>query len=246
LQLAELRCSAVRFQIYQHHIKGGNYRMKLLKLLIVPGVFVFSVVLAAPVFAHHLTNAVIVQAQCQGGQICVTLSGNVEPGTDERHVFIDIFAQGSSQPLGEIKFVVPENSTNQSVPMSPETECFHAITASSGTSFILKVMKVTAKDDTTAADLTITVQASHQEIEFKGAPPPQQPAVIENVSLTQCVTQIPPSPQTPTPSASAAVTTTLAGTGGFDFRFPLIGLTALVAGLALLLVSASRGRSSTK
>ena len=219
--------------------------MKLLKLLIIPAVLILSVVLAAPVFAHHLTNAVIVQAQCQGGQICVTLSGNVEPGTDERHVFVDIFAQGSNQSLGEIKFLVPANSTSQSVPMSPDTECFHAITPSSGTSFILKVMKVTAKDDTTAADLTITVPATGQEIQFKGAPPPQEPAVIEGVSLTQCVTQTtPPSP--PSPTASAGVTTTLAGTGGFDFRYPLIGLTALVAGLALLLVSASRGRSSTK
>src|SRR5262249_33298455 len=72
-----------------------------------------------------------------------------------------------------------------------------------------------------------------------------------SVDTQGCVTPTSPSPttptpQTPTPTASAAVTTPLAGTGGFDFRYPLIGLTALVAGLALLLVSASRGRSSTK
>jgi hypothetical protein len=46
------------------------------------------------------------------------------------------------------------------------------------------------------------------------------------------------------PTATATPAATLAGTGGFDFRFPLIGVTALVAGLALLLVSVSRGRST--
>ena len=216
--------------------------MKLLKLLIVPAVLLFSVVMAAPAFAHHLTNAVIVQAQCQGAQICVTLSGNVEPGTDERHVFFDIYAPGSDQSLGEIKFVVPGNSTDNSVPMPPDTECFKAITASSGASFVLKVTKVTAKDDTTTADLQITVKDTNQIIQFNASPPPQQPVVIEKVSLTECVTQTSASPS---PSA-ATTSTTLAGTGGFDFRFPLIGLTVLLVGLALLLVSASRGRSTTK
>jgi hypothetical protein len=38
--------------------------------------------------------------------------------------------------------------------------------------------------------------------------------------------------------------TSLAPTGGFDFRLPLIGLTVIVAGLALYLVSAGRGRPS--
>jgi len=59
-----------------------------------------------------------------------------------------------------------------------------------------------------------------------------------------------PSPSTsPSPSASASAattTTTLANTGGFDFRFPLIGLTLLVAGGTLYVIGASRGRSTTK
>jgi hypothetical protein len=48
----------------------------------------------------------------------------------------------------------------------------------------------------------------------------------------------------PAPSASANTTVALAQTGGFDFRYPLIGLILLVAGGALFVVSASRGRSS--
>ncbi len=49
---------------------------------------------------------------------------------------------------------------------------------------------------------------------------------------------------TPSPSASANTVAVLAETGGFDFRFPLIGLALLVAGGALYLISASRGRSA--
>lgn len=48
----------------------------------------------------------------------------------------------------------------------------------------------------------------------------------------------------PTPTASANTTVALAQTGGFDFRYPLIGLILLVAGGALFVVSASRGRSA--
>jgi hypothetical protein len=56
-----------------------------------------------------------------------------------------------------------------------------------------------------------------------------------------------PSPTTttaPSTSPTANTAAVLAQTGGFDFRFPLIGLVLLVAGGALFLVSASRGRSA--
>jgi len=50
----------------------------------------------------------------------------------------------------------------------------------------------------------------------------------------------------PNPGSSANTTVALAQTGGFDFRYPLIGLVLLVAGGALFVVSASRGRSSAR
>jgi hypothetical protein len=46
------------------------------------------------------------------------------------------------------------------------------------------------------------------------------------------------------PAASSSPVAAMAQTGGFDFRFPLAGLSLLVAGLALLLVSVSRGGRS--
>lgn len=59
-----------------------------------------------------------------------------------------------------------------------------------------------------------------------------------------------PTPNTPTPGTPTPTTTTntgavLASTGGFDFRFPLLGLAILVAGATLFVVSASRGRSTS-
>jgi len=57
-------------------------------------------------------------------------------------------------------------------------------------------------------------------------------------------TPTPTTPPTPTPTATANTTVALAQTGGFDFRFPLIGLVLLVIGGALFVVSASRRRSA--
>ncbi len=59
-----------------------------------------------------------------------------------------------------------------------------------------------------------------------------------------------PSPSVPasapaSTSPTANTTAALAPTGGFDFRFPLVGLAVLAAGLALFLVSSSRGWRST-
>jgi hypothetical protein len=253
LPLAEHRRSADQVSdstASPSHEKGGKYRVKLLKILIVPAVLLFSVVMAAPAFAHHLNNATITEAQCQNGRVCVTLAGDVAPNTDERHVFIGIFAKGSpTQKLDEIKFVVPKNSGNNPISMPPDTECFKALPGDSSASFTLKVMRVTLKDDTTLADLTITVASSHQVIVFNGNDE-DQPVAIEKVTLTQCLVQTSPSPSpSPSPSASASAattTTTLANTGGFDFRFPLIGLILLVAGGTLYVIGASRGRSRTK
>jgi hypothetical protein len=62
-----------------------------------------------------------------------------------------------------------------------------------------------------------------------------------------CPTPAPstPTPSTPTPTTSSNTGAVLASTGGFDFRFPLLGLAILVAGATLFVVSASRGRSTS-
>ena len=133
------------------------------------------------------------------------------------------------------------------------TLCFEAITGSSATSFDVRIMKVTSDSaGKMPADLAIhlpndvTVQFPH-ETPFKVA------------TVDKCAASTPTPTPTPTttpsggsgagqssPSASANTTVALAQTGGFDFRFPLIGLVLLVAGGALFVVSASRGRSSAR
>ena len=218
--------------------------MKLLKLLIVPVVLVFSVVMAGPASAHAL-NKVTITVACgtgsQAGQVCVHLVGDIQPNTDERFVFVDVFASNDLKTsLGEKVFDIPAFDTqNPANNHFDKTICFNAITNSSAASFTVQIIKVTSdsagKD---AADLTIQLPSG--DVQFDEDHQPITPVG----DTDKCVT---PAPTSPSPSPSAATTsTTLAGTGGFDFRFPLIGLTVLLVGLALLLVSASRGRSTTK
>lgn len=213
--------------------------MKVLKLLIVPAVVLISVSMAVPVFAHESTLTVSA-APCQGGQTCIRVTATVpETGNDERILTFSLFGvKGNNETDLHNTVTVDLPSSNGSKQTVDVTPCFNAVTEQFDT-FRVKLTKVTDKAGTDA-DLTITFNG--HDIKFDKDHPL---LVLDNIA--PCVTQTtPPTPQTPTPTASAAVTTTLAGTGGFDFRYPLVGLTVLVAGLALLLVSASRGRSSTK
>jgi len=226
--------------------------VKLLKLLIVPAVLLCSVVMAVPASAHGLNKATI-GVGCgtgdQAGQICVHLTGDIERGNAERFVFVDVFAPNDLKTsLGEVVFDLPafnSNSSDCTDNHCDKTKCFAAITNSTATSFVVQIIKVTSDAaGKNSADLTIH-PSQGSDIVFGNEE--QQPATVGTPD--KCVAPAPPPAQTsPSASASAATTTstTLAGTGGFDFRYPLVGLTVLVAGLALLLVSASRGRSSTK
>jgi len=216
--------------------QGGNYRVKLLKLLIVPAVLVFSLVMAGPVFAHNVINATVTTS-CENGQICVTLTGSTTTDTQKRIVKLELF--GDDTKVGETTLTVP--AFDQAHPQFTAKGCFPAVTNGNFNKFSVKVVNVV---DENGNDADLTVADNQQKVIFS-FDADHRAAVVLFKDLQPC--NVPtPTPQTPTPTASAAVTTTLAGTGGFDFRYPLVGLTVLVAGLALLLVSASRGRSSTK
>lgn len=226
--------------------------MKLLKLLTVPAVLLAGLVLAMPASAHTLTN-VTVNVVCDAfeGQVCVTLTGDIPAtGNDARNVFFDLFAAGSSKSLGEIEFNLPASNGN-SVQHFNKMLCFKPVT-DNVPGFTVDVVKVT---DTQGdlSDLAITIGS--KTIDFT---PDHQPATPVG-DTGKCAppgqgtpTPTPPTPTpsgngagSPSPSSSANTTVALAQTGGFDFRYPLIGLVLLVAGGALFVVSASRGRSST-
>lgn len=232
--------------------------MKLLKLMTVPVVLLASVMMAVPVSAHALNNATISVACGSGdrtGRICVNLAGDIEQGNDERFVFVDVFASGTNTSLGEVTFDLPGfngTATGCSKNHCDITLCFPAITSSSATSFDVKIMKVTSDSaGNTPSDLQIKLQ-NGQTITFPRETPVKVATVDKCVASTPTPTPPTPTPPTPggggggtaTPSANTAVP--LAQTGGFDFRYPLIGLVLLVAGGALLVVSASRGRSSAR
>lgn len=216
--------------------------MKLLKLLAAPVVVILGVVMAVPAFAHGISNATLAVGCGQGdqtGKICITLSGDIEDNQDERILVFQVFAvSDQSKSLGEVSFDIPANHSGSDVHLNPPLkECFPAITNSAGP-FVVKLVKVTDKSGNAA------------DFEFR-APNNNNPFIdvdtAEDVPVSVGQTNACPAPSTPTPTPTATpATTTLAGTGGFDFRFALIGLTALVAGVTLFVISASRGRSTTK
>jgi len=215
--------------------------VKLLKILIVPAVLLFSVLMAAPAFAHEATLTVSA-LPCQGGQICVHVVAVVpKDGNEERILTFSLFGvKGTDETDLHNTLTVDLPASNgkdtQTVDAKP---CFTAVT-STFDSFRVKLTKVTDKNGNDA-DLTITFNG--KDIQFDKDHPL---LVLDNIA--PCVTQTSPSPS-PSPSASASAattTTTLANTGGFDFRFPLIGLILLVAGGTLYVIGASRGRSTTK
>ncbi len=223
--------------------------MKLLKILIVPAVLLFSVVMAAPVSAHGVTKAKVTPS-CENGQICVTLDGVTVDGTDKRIVDLQLF--GDDTKVGEAQLTVP--AFDASNPHFTVKACFPAVTSGNFTKFTVKVVDVV---DASGNDSDLTVQDEHGTQLFSFANENETAAqeqqedqqnddvVVLIKDLAPC--SAPPPASSPSPSASAATTTTaLANTGGFDFRFPLIGLILLVAGGTLYVIGASRGRSTTK
>jgi len=216
--------------------------MKVLKLLAAPAALLFGVVLATPVSAHVLTNVTeTVACQTSSGQVCVTLTGDIPASdNDARNVFFDLFASGSTTKLDEIEFNLP--ASNGSVQHFSKTICFKAISGDIP-GFTVKVAKVTDSQGN-LSDLVLHI--GDKTITFTAE---SQPATAVG-DTGKCAPQTsPPTPAgggaaTPTPTPTANTTVALAQTGGFDFRFPLIGLFLLVAGGALFVVSASRRRSS--
>jgi hypothetical protein len=228
--------------------------VKLLKLSIVPAVLLFSVVMAVPVSAHSLQNASIGVA-CgtgnQAGQVCVNLTGDIEQGNDERFVFVDVFAPNDlNTSLGQVVFDLPAfNSTSGQCANNhcDLTKCFQAITNSTATSFVVQIVKVTS-DAAGHNEADLTIHTSGGDIVFGTSG--QEPVTVGTTGKCVAPTPTPTPTSTPTPTPSSTTSpvaaTTLANTGGFDFRFPLIGLILLVAGGTLYVIGASRGRSTTK
>jgi hypothetical protein len=226
--------------------------VKLLKLLTVPAVLLISLLMAVPASAHHLRKATVSVGCGTGanaGKVCVTLTGDIEQDNAERFVFFDVFASGSNTSLGEIKFDLPAFDSKPGANNHfSQTICFPAITNSNASSFTVNVVKVTSDvQGLSPSDLVIELPSG--DVTFDARHQPSTPVGDTDKCVVTSTSPSPspsvPASSSPSTSPSANTTVALAATGGFDFRFPLIGLTVLVAGLALFLVSASRGRRST-
>jgi hypothetical protein len=219
--------------------------VRLLKLLIVPAVLLFSVVMAAPAFAHEATISGLTASCDQSGKICVDFTVTTA-GFDDNGRDILLNLLGRKPNTSEF---VDTGITPVRVHLTKDLKdkSFHVcFPGAPPAGFDQFEVKITVPPD---------VLDSHGKPikDQNGNPIKNDLDLGEGSTLTSqpfsastCATPPPPSPS-PSASASAATTTTtLASTGGFDFRFPLIGLTLLVAGGTLYVIGASRGRSTTK
>jgi hypothetical protein len=96
---------------------------------------------------------------------------------------------------------------------------------------------------------------SHTPSPTPSATPSASPSPTPSAPPTPTPSSVPsPSPSssggsgggTPESSPTPAAAVALAQTGGFDFRYPLVGLVILVAGAVLYFVSVSRRRSASR
>jgi hypothetical protein len=199
--------------------------VKFLKLLIVPAAVLLSVATAVPVFANHAE--ISAQLKCtQVGQVCFDLTVSTEDFPPEGREFkltllghkkgdnADSFSQ-----IGSSQTLKLENNLDNKV----VNVCFETGSVTQFDEFKLKIEAV-------GSDLTVNGETAVTLGPFDNTCPTPTPTATAT--------------PTPTPTATASPVAALANTGGLDLRFPLIGLTVLVAGLALLLVSFSRGRST--
>jgi hypothetical protein len=205
--------------------------LKVLKFLSVPvmGAGVLAL-MTATVAANHAE--ISAKLTCSSAtKVCFDLTvSTADFSPDTRHFTLTLLghkkgdASGKFTPIGQSQDLALQNNLNNAdVP----NICFDNVTTTDFDSFKLDIEAV-------GDNLTVN---GHTEVAL-GPFDSNCPTPLPSPSPS-----VPASPS-PSPSPSANTTVVLAQTGGFDFRFPLIGLTLLVAGGALYLVSASRGRSA--
>lgn len=195
--------------------------MKLLKLLCIPAVIAAAALAAVPAYAHNATVSNIAVTCTGGTKLCLTFHADLE-NSDGRDVTVTVHGiKGTADTtLGTFKVHLTPGQHDYSKDASGKDICVQ-VTAGQFDSF--KVNIVPTDEENNDLDLTVTGTTT-----FPGS---------------TCVAASPPSSPSPSPSASP-VAQALAATGGFDYRFPLVGLPILVGGLALLLVTVARGRRS--
>jgi len=157
----------------------------------------------------------------EGRDVTVALLGHMKGDADAKH-FV---------PVGQPKTVhLDQNLDNAMIKV-----CFSDVMTTDFDSFEIVVAAVHPQDFQVNGKAKVTFGPFANNC----------PAPTPSPTPTPAPTPTPSGAPTPTPTPSANTGAVLASTGGFDFRFPLIGLAILVAGATLFVVSASRGRSTS-
>ena len=198
--------------------------MKSLKLLALPAVLVVAALTAVPAYANHATVTKLT-ATCKDQKVCFHIEFTPS----------DIPAEGSRTIT--LKLLGREKDSNVFVDTKASFEVTIKGSENGQKQTIDECIDTSKVDLSKFVEFTVKVFAG-DDIDLPGD--------VKMSDKFECQTT-PSTPTTPpTTPPTANTTVALAQTGGFDFRLPLIGLILLVAGGALYLVSASRGRSADR
>ena len=210
--------------------------MKLVRLLCIPAVIAATALAAVPAYANHAAISKLTGTCDQTNKICVHIevTPSAIPQGQSRTVTLQLLghAKGAASadltPIDGATITITLTSA-QNGHLQTFDRCFEDVDTSKFDKFAVKA--------TAGPDIDLQGSTTVQSDVVMCSTPSPSPSASNSASPS-------PSTQTgatatPTPAAQA-----LAATGGFDYRFPLIGLPILVGGLALLLVTVARGRRS--
>jgi len=209
--------------------------LKFLKLLGVPLMAVGMLTLmTAGAYANHAT--IVAKLDCTSQtKVCfdLTVTTTDFPAQGGRDITVTLLGHKKGDAADKVTQIgqpqtvhLDKDLTDKKLP----PVCFEDVKTTDFDSFSLEI-----KPDN-AADFTVNGKAKVVLGPFDNVCPTPTPTPTATPSATA----------SPSASPSANTTVVLANTGGFDYRFPLIGLVILVAGAALFVVSASRGRSTSE
>jgi hypothetical protein len=229
--------------------------VKLTRVLTMPAVLLFCLVMAVPAFADETqvatqSDVATIQAQfscTQVGKVCFTLTVTTQFVSAGRDVTLTLLGHKIGDPAGMLT-TINSQTLHLDAGLDGATLppiCFDGVTTAPFDSFVLRIAVV-------GTAFTVNGKESVDLGAFtNNCPPPPTPTPTPTPRPRPSPSPSPsPTPTasltaSPTATPTASTTTGLAQTGGFNFVFLLIGLVVIVAGLAVYLVSASRTRGST-
>jgi len=173
--------------------------VKLLKLLSVPAAGLAVVLLAVPVYAHHLTQTTVT-LECEKGQISIHINGDLTESSEGRTLKVELFGHtslGWEDTDQELTFDLTQDQHDYQ-------GTFGSADLSKYDQFEVLVANVTGSDGN---DLEIQLAGENQAYDWQYYTSPDHPlATLKSACVAPSPSPSPTPTPTPTPKASPTPT----------------------------------------